>query len=237
MSRKDLYGILGIDRNAKQDDVKKAYRAKAKESHPDVNDGVEDGFKDVNMAYRTLSDEEKRKTYDETGYYEDDKSAGPSIEDKAFAYIAHQIATIRSKWGIWLRFINVLDELKEEMKKPLEKCHKDKAEAIEIKEAIEQVAARIKKKGAKKDTTEEEMDKTDKMVQAVLRSTADQDKMIAAADEFIEINKIADTIIEAYSYKPQKMTEEQKEEFEEYKEKQKEGGGLADLLKGLMGGM
>ncbi|MCS7316892.1 MAG: DnaJ domain-containing protein [Candidatus Dojkabacteria bacterium] len=64
---KDYYKILGVDRNASQEDIKKAYRSLAVKYHPDVNDNskeAEEKLKEINEAYNTLKDPEKRKQYD-----------------------------------------------------------------------------------------------------------------------------------------------------------------------------
>lgn len=64
---RDFYEILGIERNASSREIKKAYRAKAKEYHPDLNPGdkeAEQQFKEVSLAYEVLSDDTKRKNYD-----------------------------------------------------------------------------------------------------------------------------------------------------------------------------
>src|SRR6478609_9140159 len=73
-SKKDYYNILGVKKDAKADEVKKAYRRLARKHHPDVNpnDKVsEDKFKEVQEAYDILSDEKKRKVFDRFGYYAD----------------------------------------------------------------------------------------------------------------------------------------------------------------------
>jgi curved DNA-binding protein len=67
MAGKDYYAILGVDRAATPDQVKKAYRKLALKFHPDKNPGdkaAEERFKDVNEAYAVLSNPEKRKQYD-----------------------------------------------------------------------------------------------------------------------------------------------------------------------------
>jgi molecular chaperone DnaJ len=64
---KDYYSILGVDKNASSDDIKKAYRKKAMTYHPDKNPDNKDAelkFKEINEAYETLSDSSKRKNYD-----------------------------------------------------------------------------------------------------------------------------------------------------------------------------
>ncbi len=63
----DYYIILGLDRNASQEDIKKAYRRLAHQYHPDKQGGDEAKFKEINEAYQVLSDEQKRRRYDQFG--------------------------------------------------------------------------------------------------------------------------------------------------------------------------
>lgn len=71
MNQKDYYGILGVGRNATEDEIKKAYRKLAMKYHPDRNPGKEkeanEKFKQINEAYEVLGDPEKRKQYDMYG--------------------------------------------------------------------------------------------------------------------------------------------------------------------------
>ena len=70
MEYKDYYAILGLQKNASSDDIKKAYRTLARKLHPDVNPNDKDAqkkFQEINEANEVLSDPEKRKKYDEYG--------------------------------------------------------------------------------------------------------------------------------------------------------------------------
>ncbi len=62
----DLYRILGVGRDATPEEIKKAFRKKAKQFHPDLNPEYQEIFKQITHAYDTLIDPEKRKKYDET---------------------------------------------------------------------------------------------------------------------------------------------------------------------------
>lgn len=64
---KDYYEILGVSKNASDDDIKKAYRRMAHKYHPDKQGGDEAKFKEVNEAYQVLSDKQKRGQYDQFG--------------------------------------------------------------------------------------------------------------------------------------------------------------------------
>ena len=79
MSKRDYYEVLGVSKDADQQEIKKAFRKLAKKYHPDLNPddkGSEVKFKEVNEAYEVLSDDEKRRKYDQLGHAAFDQEQG-----------------------------------------------------------------------------------------------------------------------------------------------------------------
>ncbi len=99
-TRKDYYAALNVERDAKPEQIRKAYRRLARKFHPDFNPGnkqAEEKFKEIQEAYEILSDEKKRKTYDQYGFYSDHipeggpapgarSDAGPQVDFSGFDF-------------------------------------------------------------------------------------------------------------------------------------------------------
>ncbi len=83
MAQRDYYEVLGLDKSADADAIKRAYRQLAKKYHPDLNPGdaeAEKSFKEVNEAYSILSDPDKKAKYDQFGHAAFDPTAGGGYE-------------------------------------------------------------------------------------------------------------------------------------------------------------
>ena len=79
MAKRDYYEVLGVEKNASADEIKKAYRKKAIQFHPDKNPGdkqAEENFKEAAEAYDVLSDPQKRQRYDQFGHAAFDQTNG-----------------------------------------------------------------------------------------------------------------------------------------------------------------
>ena len=81
-TKRDYYETLGINRNANEEEVRKAFRKKAMEFHPDRNKepGADAKFKEVNEAYQILSDPNRRAKYDQFGHAGVNSSGGQGFE-------------------------------------------------------------------------------------------------------------------------------------------------------------
>src|SRR3974377_1855072 len=96
-TNKDYYATLGVKKTASQEDIRKAFRKLARKYHPDVNPGdkkAEERFKEISEANDVLSDEKKRKIYDQVGFYSDQIDPG-----QAEAYARRQASGGRGPQG------------------------------------------------------------------------------------------------------------------------------------------
>jgi molecular chaperone DnaJ len=103
MAERDLYQVLGVSRDASPEDIKKAYRRLARSFHPDVNGGdpqAEQRFKEINLAYQTLSDPGRRRRYDTfggEGFTPDMFGFMGDISDIFEAFFGSPLTTSRSR--------------------------------------------------------------------------------------------------------------------------------------------
>lgn len=92
---KDYYKVLGVDKNASEEEIKKAFRKLAHQHHPDKKDGNSDKFKEINEAYSVLSDKKKRSQYDtfgQAGFGGQGYSGGFNASDFGFDFSGFQQA-------------------------------------------------------------------------------------------------------------------------------------------------
>ena len=100
--KRDYYEVLGVSKGATDEEIKKAYRKKAKQYHPDLNPGdktAEAKFKEANEAYEVLSDKDKRARYDQFGHAGVDPNFGAGGPGAALAASAG-LTWATSTWAI-----------------------------------------------------------------------------------------------------------------------------------------
>jgi molecular chaperone DnaJ len=89
MAKRDYYEVLGVQKNASKDDIKKAYRKLAIQYHPDKNPGdkaAEEKFKEATEAYEVLADDKKKQAYDQFGFAGVEGMGGPTPHDFSQAF-------------------------------------------------------------------------------------------------------------------------------------------------------
>src|SRR5512143_3733347 len=96
--KRDYYSVLGVDRTATENDIKRAFRELARQHHPDINPHDEgERFREINEAYAVLSDRESRARYDRWGHPDDGSSGLGAVVDAAQEMIKDVLRRSRSK--------------------------------------------------------------------------------------------------------------------------------------------
>lgn len=100
-TKRDYYDILGVSRNASEDEIKKSFRRLAKQYHPDVNQGntAAEQFKEIGEAYQVLSDPEKRQLYDRYGHHPPQGGFGDFTGFGGFADIFEELFGMGARSG------------------------------------------------------------------------------------------------------------------------------------------
>lgn len=120
-AKKDYYEVLGVGRNASQEDIKKAYRKLARKYHPDFNKDPEaqEKFKEINEAYQVLSDPEKRKLYDQFGHAAFGGQPGGQYQDVVFQNVGDLFEEIFKGFGFEDIFERATRGRRREQRRPL----------------------------------------------------------------------------------------------------------------------
>lgn len=99
-NKRDYYEVLGVEKNASDAEIKKAYRKLAMKYHPDQNPGdktAEEKFKEINEAYEVLSDADKKARYDQYGF----AGVDPNFNPNAGAGFGGRLRRLRRLWRPW----------------------------------------------------------------------------------------------------------------------------------------
>ena len=122
----NLYDSLGVDKTASQEAIRAAYRKKAREHHPDKGGDVAK-FQEIQAAYDTLSDPERKARYDQTG----ETHQGPTLESQALSYIAALLPKILDS-VLDVSRLPLIDKLKEAANADIARMTADKQQGERI---------------------------------------------------------------------------------------------------------
>lgn len=131
----ELYDILGVDKDASQEEIKQAFKRKAGQCHPDRHNNDPEStkaFQQIQRAYAVLKDESKRKRYDETG---SEDSNAPSLDENANGVIAKIYLDIASRNGFTPR--NYILETTKAIQNALRECLVEKKKLEQETERLE----------------------------------------------------------------------------------------------------
>jgi molecular chaperone DnaJ len=143
MQGPDYYKLLGVPRNAKVDDIKKAYRKLARRYHPDVNPGnanSEDRFKEISEAFDVLSDPKKREIYDNYGYYSE-QAANAGARGPIFDFANFGAANFREIFSEI--FTNVRPQTAQARRQPTKGSDLEYALSVTFEQAMQGGTSRI----------------------------------------------------------------------------------------------
>ena len=115
MAKRDYYEVLGVEKSASKDDIKKAYRKLAIQYHPDKNPGdkqAEEKFKEATEAYEILGDDQKRAAYDQFGFAGVEGMSGQGGYSDVFRGFEDILAM--AAWEIYLKAFSAAAAFAEE---------------------------------------------------------------------------------------------------------------------------
>jgi curved DNA-binding protein CbpA len=139
----DYYELLGVPRDASEDEIKKAYRRKAKEAHPDRTGGDHTQMVALNRARDTLTDKDKRERYDRTGQEE---NTGPTLDEQADQLIAQAFDQILSDEIDLPLWENPIERVIKAFEQMCRVCEHEVKKADHLLERMERKAKRVKSK-------------------------------------------------------------------------------------------
>jgi len=190
-----LYDALGVDADATEEEIKSAYRSKAKEYHPDSPNGDAEKFHEIKKASVVLLDPVKRKKYDETG---DEKDAPDTIEAEALQFVLHLFYTLLSNEDsveatpVIERILSAISKLQKENNNNIAKSHRSIAKH-------ENLIKRFRKKSAGSNIFEVSLN-------SAIRNIREN---IAALEKKEKVLSIAQTIASDYEFEQEYCSEEE----------------------------
>jgi len=143
---RNLYEELGVDRGADAEEIKAAYRRRARETHPDLG-GKREDFQRVQAAYEVLSDEKKRAFYDTTGSAGTDPGSVPSAVELLVQFFGEVLAVKEPIGGFFGEAENPLRQTRKAMEGMMGSIREDVVKLTREETRLKKVLARLERKG------------------------------------------------------------------------------------------
>jgi len=182
------YETLGVDKDSSPEDIKKAYRDKAKEAHPD-HGGDEDKMTALSVAYAILCDPKKKGQYDRTGQVKD----GLKLHKEAVDYLCNCFQMMLNTFGDSAIYENLIDHMEQQMKNDIKAEEGKIVNAMAMAEKWRKMAKRFSRKNPDTPPIFEQM---------IGNSARSEDAISDNAKDSIKIVEEALRIIKEYEFTP-----------------------------------
>lgn len=182
----DHYEALGVDKSATPDEIKKAHRRKVRKNHPDKG-GDPEKFMMVQRAYEILSDEEKRRRYD------NGEPDPPNVIHEAFSYVGGMFNSIVDRADERLICNNVIEQMQMLVAADQQKVKKQVGEWEKKITFLGQVKARLSYKGSRQDILTGILDQQMKSLRGGIKAAEHQTEML----------RLAASIVKEYNFEPE----------------------------------
>lgn len=192
-----LYDELGVDQNASEEEIKKAYKRRAKKTHPDKG-GSEEEFKKTNQAYLVLSNPKRRERYDETGDMSEDREIDDTLQR-----ISELFFFVLDQYGDNVFKIDIVDEMINCIESAIQKFNAEKLKIDVLIKKDEMMIGRITREDGKENVF-------DALISGRI---AEHKRKKASADQQIDINKKMQSFLDVYMCEVDNSSEESEDEI------------------------
>lgn len=181
-SKIDPYSILGVARDADEAEVRRAFRRKAKNAHPDAG-GKREDFERINWAMRLLTDRGQRDYFDRTGT---EKSRPPPARAMAMEILSGKLRQIIAQYGDRVTSIDVIGQLRSEVETARLATQRDRAVSERDLARAEKAAARLKGKNGAPSMFLPALNELMRDVRRKIEGIGETERVLAAAEEILD---------------------------------------------------
>jgi len=212
-----LYEELGVKKDASPEEIKKAYRARAKKTHPDKHGGDPELFNKVNVAYSILINPERKKRYDETG--DTDEKRELSIQELAMENLRVIIDNIlkNNTSNDSILYADIFDRLEDQINAQIENAEMQIEEHQKRYEVLIKMEGRVKYKGAAKSL----------FLEMIKNEKLNIENSISNTEKNIKVFEALIVIIDDYEFNPL----EREETFDHFIHGNVESSGTSGTFK------